>query len=58
MSEGSGRGIIRFDPFGHPHVRNEMGALGEEFFELAAVEEGFLRLWSVKWEQLGSHGQI
>ena len=58
MDEGSGRGIVRLDPLGHPHVRNEMGALWEELLELATVEKRLLRLWSVERVQLWSHSQI
>ena len=58
MSEGSGRGIIRFHPFGHPHVWSEMFAFRVEFFKLATVEERLFRFGRVEWEALGSLSQI
>ena len=58
VSEGSGRGIIRFYPFGHPHVWSEMFAFWVKFFELATVEERLFCLGRVEWEDLGSLRQI
>ena len=58
MIEGSGGGVIGLDPLGHPHVGNEMSALGEHLVEFPPVEQRLLRLRCVEGVRLRRQGQV